>query len=85
MKTIRLVTASFLTLSLGTLLEAADKQIADSQHKWIEVYQKQKNIPLPETMLMNHDQEPSLKKGFVSLYNGKNLDGWVPYGGHCTF
>ena len=51
MKTIRLVTASLLTLSLGTLLGAADKQIADSQHKWIEVYQKQKNIPLPEAMI----------------------------------
>ena len=68
MKTIRLVTASLLTVSLATLLGAADKQIADSQQKWIEVYQKQKNIPLPEAMLINRDQEPSLKKGFVSLY-----------------
>ena len=72
MKTIRLITAALLTLSLATLLGAEDKQIADSQRKWIEVYQKQKNIPLPEAMLMNREQEPSLKKGFVSLYNGKN-------------
>lgn len=85
MKTIRLVTASLLTVSFATLLGAADNQIADSQQKWIEVYQKQKNIPLPDGMLINRDQEPSLKKGFVSLYNGKNLDGWAPYAGHCTF
>ena len=85
MKTIRFVTAFLITVSFANLLGAADNQIADSQQKWIEVYQGQKNIPLPNSMLINRDQEPSLKKGFVSLYNGKNLDGWAPYAGHCTF
>jgi hypothetical protein len=31
-------------------------------------------------MLINTDPEPDLNSGFVSLYNGKNLDGWVQRG-----
>lgn len=60
-------------------------RIADSQQKWIEVYEKQDNIPKPENMLVNMDPEPDLGSGFVSLYKGKNLDGWTPKGGHCEF
>lgn len=85
MKMKRFVTASLFTLSLISLFGATGNQISDSQEKWIEVYEKQKNIPSPESMLINTDKEPNLKKGFVSLYNGKNLNGWAPYGGHCTF
>ena len=63
----------------------SDIRIADSQQKWIEVYEKQENIPNPENMLVNMDPEPDLGSGFVSLYKGKNLDGWTPKGGHCEF
>ena len=64
---------------------SSDIRIADSQQKWIEVYEKQENIPNPDNMLVNMDPEPDLSSGFVSLYNGKNLDGWTPKGGHCEF
>ena len=63
----------------------SDIRIADSQQKWIEVYEKQVNIPNPDNMLVNMDPEPDLSSGFVSLYKGKNLDGWTPKGGHCEF
>jgi len=77
--------ALIILLSLAPLYSAANQQIDDSQEKWIAVYEKQKNIPNPTEMLLNTSEEPKLKKGFVSLYNGKNLDGWAPYGGHCAF
>lgn len=60
-------------------------QISESQQQYIKKYEKQENIPAPENMLLNTDPEPKLSKGFNSLYNGKNLDGWTPRGGHCTF
>ncbi len=85
MKTKRLLAASLLTLSLGQIFGASDNQISESQQKWIAAYEKQENVPVPEKMLINTDSEPDLKTGFVSLYNGKNLDGWTPLGGHCTF
>lgn len=78
----------FATTALAlllTLVFAPANEIADSQKKWISVYKKQKNIPAPADMLINTDAEPNLKKGFVSLYNGKDIDNWVPRGGHCKF
>lgn len=36
-------------------------------------------------MLLNTDAEPDLTEGFVSLFNGKNLEGWASKGGSCTF
>lgn len=63
----------------------SDIRITESQQKWMEVYEKQENIPNPEDMLVNSDPEPDLGSGFVSLYNGKNLDGWTPKGGYCEF
>lgn len=61
-------------------------QIAASQEGWIERYEKQKEIVSPEAAQLNTDLEPDLSaEGFVSLYNGKNLDGWTPLGGDCTF
>ena len=36
-------------------------------------------------MLLNTDPEPDLKKGFVDLFNGKDLKGWTPRGGTCKF
>ena len=41
-------------------------------------------VPAAEA-LINDAPEPSLTEGFVSLYNGKDLSGWTPRGGHCTF
>ena len=59
--------------------------IDPQQEQFLEKYAKQDNAPNPEDMLINNDPEPSLKKGFKALYNGKNLDGWTPYGGHSEF
>ncbi len=85
MKKKLLIATSLIVLSLFPAFAAEDNQIAESQQKWIANYQKQANVPKPESMLINTSPEPSLKKDFVSLYNGKNLDDWTPYGGHCTF
>lgn len=80
MKSVFLIAPFFL---LAPFLQA--NEISESQQKWIKVYEKQKNIPAPEAMLLNEDPEPDLEKGFVALYNGKDLDNWVPKGGECTF
>ncbi len=56
-----------------------------SQAEWHAKYKKQQNAPAPETMLLNGDSEPKPKDGFVSLFNGKNLNGWTPQGGACKF
>lgn len=85
MKKKLLLATSLIALSLAPLFSAQDNQIAESQTKWIANYEKQENVPAPESMLINTAPEPSLKKDFVDLYNGKNLDGWTSYGGHCTF
>jgi type 1 glutamine amidotransferase len=59
--------------------------VSKSQQKWIEVYKKQKNVPAATDMLINTDREPDLRKGFKSLYNGKDLNNWIPRGGTCRF
>lgn len=78
-----------LLLVIALILSACSAntghQIAESQKKWVEVYEKQANVPNPEDMLVNKDPEPDLSSGFVSLYNGQNLEGWTPKGGHCEF
>ena len=63
-------------LILSACSPNSDIRIAESQQKWIEVYEKQENFPNPEDMLVNTDPKPELGSRFVSLYNGKNLDGW---------
>lgn len=60
-------------------------QVSESQQQYIKKYAKQDNIPTPASMLINTDPEPNLSKGFTSLYNGKNLNGWTPKGGTCLF
>lgn len=59
----------------------------DSQQKrWYEKYKGQENAPRDMgAMLLNGDKEPGLKKGFVSLFNGKDLSGWELKGGDCKF
>lgn len=76
--------ALFISFLLTSVVTYAN-EISESQKKWIAVYQSQENIPAPEDMLINTDKEPKLKKGFVNLYNGKNLENWIPRGGFCQF
>lgn len=77
---------TILTMCLATLSVACANQVPESQQRYIKQYEEQANTPKPEEMLINTDPEPSLEEaGFVDLYNGKNLDGWTPLGGHCTF
>ncbi|MEM0965378.1 MAG: DUF1080 domain-containing protein [Verrucomicrobiota bacterium] len=59
--------------------------VSEDQQQYVKRYAKQKNVPEPAEMLINTDPEPSLDEGFVDLYNGENLDGWVSRGGFCTF
>lgn len=65
---------------------ACAHKVSESQLHYIKQYEKQENTPKPEAMRINSDAEPNLDQaGFVDLYNGKNLDGWIALGGHCTF
>ncbi len=77
------------SLLIGLLIASAScaeaEKISESQAKWIEKYQKQKNAPKPEEQLINTDPEPSLEGEFKPLFNGKDLTGWTPRGGECTF
>lgn len=79
-KQILLFAATILMLPL-----AGANTISEDQIQYIKQYKKQPYLPKPEEMLLNTDPEPNLSTGFVSLYNGKNLDGWSPLGGHCTY
>jgi hypothetical protein len=60
-------------------------KISKNQEKDIAQYEKQVLKIAPEKALLNTECEPGLDAGFVDLYNGKNLDGWTPRGGYCTF
>lgn len=59
--------------------------IDPGQFSWFEKYRKQENAPDPSEMLLNLDEEPGLKEGFVDLFNGKDLSGWVHKGGKASF
>ena len=59
--------------------------VDESQSAWHEKYKKQENAPDPEEMLLNTDPEPDVHEGFTPLFNGKDLSGWTPKGGTCTF
>jgi len=60
-------------------------EIEPSQKEWYAHYVKQKNAPKPAEMLLNTDVEPELTEGFSPLFNGTNLEDWVPYGGTAKF
>ena len=61
-------------------------RISESQERYIERYEKQTGKVAPEDALLNTDPEPNLNDPvFVDLYNGKDLNGWIPRGGECTF
>lgn len=77
-----------ITLGITLLASAAlasGNQISESQQNWVKFYAKQKKMVSPSDALINKAPEPALTEGFVSLYNGENLDGWIPRGGQCTF
>ena len=59
--------------------------VDESQSAWHEKYKKQENAPDPAEMLLNTDPEPDVHEGFTPLFNGKDLSGWTPKGGTCTF
>lgn len=60
-------------------------EIDPSQGPWLERYQKQKNAPKAEEMLLNTSAEPDLREGFVPLLNGRDLSNWEVHGGDSTF
>ena len=63
----------------------AENKISESQASWHKKYIKQANIIPLDKMLINTEKEPDLTDGFVELYNKKDLSGWTPKGGTCTF
>lgn len=66
----------------GSLLAG---EIDPSQQPWLKRYQKQKNAPQADEMLLNEDPEPNLQDGFLSLLNGRDLSDWEIHGGNSTF
>ncbi|VGO11514.1 hypothetical protein PDESU_00058 [Pontiella desulfatans] len=73
-------------IGLASLTQfALGNQVSESQVQYIKKYEKQANVPVPAEMLLNTDPEPQLESGFTALYNGKDLAGWTPLGGTCTF
>lgn len=60
-------------------------QISKDQERYIEKYKGHAKKTLPSEAKINSDPEPDLTSGFVALHNGKDLSGWTPRGGHCTF
>ena len=64
---------------------AVAQELDPQQESWVEYYSKQDNAPDPSEMLLNTDDEPELSEGFVDLFNGKDLTGWVARGGTSTF
>lgn len=81
MKKIILIAAlSALTLSL-----VQANTVSESQQQYVKKYAKQQNVPAPADMLINTDAEPNLSDGFIDLYNGTNLDGWIQKGGAHTY
>jgi|GEM_PF-233207 len=81
--------ARFVSLFVVLLLVVSCAQAQDidpSQKDWHKRYQKQANAPDPAKQLFNDDPEPAFAgEGFVDLFNGKDLTGWVARGGKCTF
>ncbi|MEM9643750.1 MAG: sulfatase-like hydrolase/transferase [Planctomycetota bacterium] len=60
-------------------------EIDPSQKDWFDQYRRQENVPDPAEQLVLVEQEPSLERGFESLFNGTDLTGWTPLGGESEF
>ncbi|CAA6696530.1 MULTISPECIES: DUF1080 domain-containing protein [unclassified Lentimonas] len=76
---------ALLTAFIATTSLAFGNQVSEDQQQFVKKYENQKSIIAPENALINTEAEPELTEGFVNIYNGKNLDGWTPRGGNCTF
>ena len=74
-----------LSLVAGMISMAGAGTIDPEQADWYQKYKKQDNAPDPAKMLLNEDKEPGLSKGFVDLFNGKDLSGWTAKGGKAVF
>lgn len=80
------MTLVFVVNGIAVAQETAVPQTIDpAQRQWYEKYKTQPNAPQPDEMLLNTDAEPELTDGFMPLFNGKDLSGWTPKGGTCTF
>lgn len=67
--------------------EAAKKAAEEARIAAKNVWQKDQKRGAVEDQLMdmNKDKEPDLKKGFVSIFDGKTLKGWKQVSGNATF
>lgn len=80
----RLLSSSLVLVFIGSMGASAGT-LDPAQEKFVQKYKKQPNPPKPGEMLINTDAEPDLSKGFVDLFDGKDLKGWTPKGGTCKF
>ena len=81
----KITVCTLLASTFLTLCVAIAGTVDSSQSAWHTKYKTQDNAPDPAEMLLNTDDEPELREGFVSLFNGKDLTGWTPKGGECKF
>lgn len=77
--------AGAIVASLLSNAPVQGQELDPQQQKWIDHYQSQKNAPKVSETKLNTDPEPELDDGFTTLFNGKDLSGWKPKGGTCTF
>lgn len=85
--TVCVAIAASITFNSASAQTAASTQntVSESQSAWYAKYKKQDNIPTPDEMLLNTDDEPELTDGFEPLFNGTDLSDWEPLGGTCQF
>ena len=81
----RLMAVGLTLLSLAASVHAVAGEIDPAQSAWYQKYKDQANIPEVDEMLLNTDPEPELSTGFAPMFNGRDLTGWKPLGGTCTF
>ena len=81
----RLLVTGFSLAQLAVAGAVDAGEIDPSQQAWYEQYKVQANAPDPATMRLNTDPEPDLTEGFVDLFNGRDLTGWIALGGPATF
>jgi hypothetical protein len=77
--------AIFLVAPALAQKPTSKRELAPGQESWYQRYKSQQNAPELDEMLINEDSEPDLQSGFEPLFNGEDLTGWTPLGGHCEF
>ncbi|MEM7790118.1 MAG: DUF1080 domain-containing protein [Verrucomicrobiota bacterium] len=82
MKTSIQLSIAFLMTAVWPIFAAEDapQKLSPQFEKISGKLLEKSSTPKPEEMLLNTDPEPDLSEGFVDLYNGENLDGWVQRG-----